>query len=1179
MNKILAATTGGDVDALAQINQEQPYNDTVMDLFFAAFDGIPSDDKATKEVQQQLLASFDALVASPTTDTLQMVLHDIEAIGLEQVEAGLPDKLKQVAMDYVKKVNAGKLGVGLDAPTPSTDDTTQEPTPTPSHDPYTNAETAADAFLQSIYPSIDGAVSNNLKQVLPGIIAPMFHEDGMTTQSLKKVLPFLYHKLDVGELAVNGFNAIEKGLQDQIAMANQTELPVGDTFDVPTAMKLMGIKPGDPNYDIVEKYVQKAADAQSAYDIYPVGTALKSTGKISKEQWKALLKYTQNVKGGLKNKYYQHKKGAYYGKNKPASLKIAPKAPSIQSLAPAPTTEPVTSKTPELDAASTMLSNALEYDGSGWNVSPESTEYFVAGLEKALTAATNEEAETQLSYLIDEFDVPSSVASTLQNTLHETRKKLGKESESVIDASTNNVLQSIFGDSLTSVDPNTLSLVTGYVNAAVLADSPKDSFAQVLKLQDTMQLTDAEAYNIFHYVSQERKKIKGEKPAAIDSSAHTADAQKATDNADQVLKFLTGDSSATFGWLSPKPELANALMDAMHATNHIDFLNAMQSLKATLDDPQVWGQWLKAALEVRPDIAKQIASVKGTLDIEPSAAPEPTPLEQPNAPKDKPISGTDFLDTDDDEVEDVFKALEFAKNQSGVSIANYSAEDKAKIASIVHAAIDSGSQEAAAKTLQALSTEFGLEGPYVKAIENHIVQEWGWGKDAQADAQKLAAIPLPAQKAAETNMKKFMYNFGKGQVPPEVAYQKVMKWLGDKYSSATTAEEKKFTEQTMNAMLLKFGTTLNKQMMAAPPTASVSVPSTASQLSQAEQNFEAVKNDEATKAYNTFMHELPQFQKLPMDQKKLILSSVMNGLGEMSYDEMKYNHVKPLMDKIPGFDQAAYEKLKYLLKPLMEKGGSPYAQAKSQVVAQIQAKKDAEKKAAEKAYYDLLYGKGAEYKIAPYNEPQSMEQTSHRVNHVLKNVIQDIGFGPGQLPDKERKAYLKTVASALTVPQPKVNDIIDDLFNSTSLTPNQVLAIKKAVHKERQTPASLNGGSGKSNKPPKAHDMFTPKFKLANLDDKQKEMAKAMLNMVIKSDKTSFYQAQEVAMKTLNSIGVPQATAKRWIAWAQKLKSAGAIIQPDGKMIVPFKGNSRGCGHAIEYRAFDTRPSWIDQQG
>jgi hypothetical protein len=1319
MNKILSATSQGEVDALVAPEATGGYNAKTMEMFNAAFPADqPMDAFATPEAQTQIQASLDALVSDPTGETLAAVLSDFDQLNLSnQITPDVHYNLTNSVKEFVGSTAQNSLGF---KPEPT------QPEEEPAVDP------AVQATKDFLTQALGGEQpSPHIVDDLLNILSPLFQHGGMTPETVNDVNKYLDYKADNGQISYNLVNNIKGSLNAQVAQPEEPAQPeqpeppqqdAGPNFDVAKAMQLMGIDENDPNYAIILKYVTKAADATLNYGIYNVGQALKKKQYITPKQWKTLLKYTQNAKGGLKNTYYTYKHGPYYGK-KQADQGIsfdqpAPTPKKIQSLNaglitpgevvqnfidcgfsdPSPlmalsndllggqshdfdelatkvqsteagnpekakeylntifnfvqqknlgelkpladatlkmitthqpyfdqatynvldgvyaymgkmfadpqadsqklmadynlgeflsndeladmesTVKSVAEKTkkktiptqtsPEGKAAANLLSNALEFGGLG--LTDEETDYLFKGLQQAIGKASFAEAEDQLSDLVSELEVPSSVYDQLLQGMKNIFKTKNAQ-QSATDIAAKNVLKSIYGDDLSNVDVNTLDVVKGFITDAINAVDSKDAYAQIVKLQDAMQLTDAEAYNLFDYVNQEREKLAGSKPE-LDTPLTGEKHDKAISNIDQMVQNLTGDSTLDHTLVPAK--IMKTLMKAMVADNHIDFLKTMYAIKGDMKDPDKWAKWMKAALQARPDMAEQLANVKAGLGVQPSAEvpSEPTPLEQPNAPKDKPSTPHDFLDADDDEAEDVFGALEAAKKATGMSIKNMPVDVQAQIAHAIHNAIDTGNAEGVQKELHKV-VQLGMPSEYAEALKAHILDTWGWNAPTDADAIAMAQLPPSILQSADKTMKQFIYNFGKGENSPPIAYQKAMSWLNKKFGEADTPAKKKYYEQFMQAMHLKYGKKLNPQLTPAAtppapvkpttPTASPTptvaptapaAPSYVKQVADALTDFDAVRKTVVKNTYDEFMKDLPQFQKLTDPQKQQLMQAITGGLGELSYNDMKYNHVKPLMQSIPGFDQAAYEKLKYILKPIMQQPSSPYMVAKTKVAQQIQLKNDAEKAAKEKEYYDLLYGKGAsDFKFTPYNEPIVGGPKGARVRHVMQNVIDDIGFGPGALPGKERHAYLTTITNALTVPQNQVNQTVDDLFNTTSLNADQIKAIKKAVHTERHKPKDLQPDTPKADKPTaKAKDMFTPKFTLANLPPEKHAQATTILGKVVNTEGPAKVKIMMIdAENALKKLGVPSDVAKRWTKWAAKLQSSGATVDDKGKVSLP----------------------------
>lgn len=965
----------------------------------------------------------------------------------------------------------------------------------------------------------------------------------------------------------------------------------GEGFSMDTAMQKLAVNPSNPNYELIQQLVSKVAGAKMNYDIYNIGLKLKQKGVllskkeqekkykgvptdelnkkgiITADQWKSLLKYVQNTKGGLTNKYYQYKKGAYYGKNK--GDVVAPAKPIVPTKAgPAPLakTFPKPDGTPTGGEASNLVASMFELHN--WYNPPEDLAYFVNGIKQAMEITDPHEATSQLQTLIDEFDVPNFVSDSLKKGFTEARKKLGIQKQTETDVATKNILQSYFGSS--PLDQNSMAIVSNYVDAAMKANTSKDAFAQLIKMQDTLQWTDNQVYSLFHFVTEERKKLYAEQPSSLDSDYKNQESKNAQDNVLQIIKNITGDPQAGLAWVT-KPQ-ANTLLKAMKTDSLTDFLTYMQEFKAIMGDDSDFNKWMKAALQARPDLVQQLKQIKQSLGAQDISEPEPTPLEKPVADKDIPATPHDFLDTAPEDSEEVFDILTAVKNETGQSIKNLPPETLGLIAQAVATAIDQGhlnGKDGVAKALNDLVGK-GLTPEYLNTLGNTIIKQYGWdvtGESPETDPLMIG-VPKTYFAKADNLMSTFMHPkwAPNTTIAPEASFPKAMAWLNKKILDAANPEEKQHFENMMKAFAVKFKKYASQVAPPTPapkpkpaPTVTGTTPAAPAApvedpIKKAEGEYTKIKDAEANKILGKFLGDLPKFQQLSTQQRTQLLAAILKALDDADYNTGKYTHLKPLIDKFPGFDYAAYDHLRNIFKPVFS--DPTFKKAKGSVAAILQAKKDAEEVAKEKAYYQDLYGDVPDPKISAYTEPQTHEPAQQRINHVFKNWIHDIGFGPGQIPPNERKKLVTTVQTALGVPQAEILPIMKGLMASTSLHPKQIAALVQAVHKERQDPQSLAPKQklSKSDKNTmQGKDLFAPKFKLAQLDPEKAQQAKTVLQHIISTPNAgqhedySFLKQQRIALMQL---GVPFAVANRWAKWADKVRQSGGTLDKQGRVVM-----------------------------
>jgi hypothetical protein len=936
------------------------------------------------------------------------------------------------------------------------------------------------------------AMVNNLEDLATDFLVDPSQE-AFDAISAKAHILYATGKLS-DELRLQFLQSLQPYLEKDGSAGSQStpSVPQGPQFDVKSTMDKMGLHPGDPNYDFIHKYIEKAADSTLNYGVYNVGQLLKKKGYITPEQWKILLKATKDAKGGLINKYYIYKKKKKAHVAQP--LAQTPGAPKVKATIGTyfPTLE--LDKSVEGQAAESILTNILGYGGD-WLVGmpEEAGTYLVAGLKAAINAPSDNETLEQIASLADEFEIPQFAVDKIKTDVEKWKKSLHKTTQSSSEDSFIDSLTKKFFSDIDTQNAGLVQTINTSLSDAMNAGSNKDAYAYLTLIPDM----DNEKFDLlWRAVSKAREKLFG-----VDDYVPT-----------------------------PKTP-------------------------------------------------------------EPEAPTSPTPLEQPSQATEKPDFGAHTaLELDADEHEEIMQVLEKAHDLTGYSLKN-NPDSIPEIMQLVHSAIDSGGAEGVMKLFDDfLKTGSSVPTNYLDHLENVILNTWGWGNTEVPSAESIpepdvSAFPPSIIKAVDTLMGPS--KFTQATTPAE-KYDLVMSWLGKQLSKAskeTGYQSKASYKELMNAMNAKYGHL--SPALAAAKQKDIPVPTKQEpesdnyekEIAKVQGELEQLKqqsmapvikamDDSADKVAKEFFSSLgPEWGE---NAKQNILAAIRNGFKEDYYESMKPKYLKPLM-KMPGFKRADYEKLKYMMKPIMQNSDSSINQAKAHQEQLLAVKKlklknlmiqhaeeiaKKNKELAAKAELELhkdLYGDMIVPSVTPYKETPSPLSMDQRMNNVIDGWLATTGFGLGQVPENERTAILSRVLAGLEVAdQQKVNDIITKLHHETSLNDQQISKIRELVHQERKSPGSLpkppspTAGKGSKAIVPKGKDLFTTKFTLAQLGPEKHKQARELLASVIKNPALIHHVRSQ-----LQDLGVPLDVRNRWTKWASKLGQSGATINDKGLVVMP----------------------------
>jgi hypothetical protein len=204
-------------------------------------------------------------------------------------------------------------------------------------------------------------------------------------------------------------------------------------------------------------------------------------------------------------------------------------------------------------------------------------------------------------------------------------------------------------------------------------------------------------------------------------------------------------------------------------------------------------------------------------------------------------------------------------------------------------------------------------------------------------------------------------------------------------------------------------------------------------------------------------------------------------------------------------------------------------------------------------------------------EPKVTVPTQDRIKSVLATWQKKHGYSLAHLPNtsyQERQKLLAAVTNALTEPNPKlVNNHLNKLLASTSLTDDQVDALRMSVHAERQEPASLTGKAPQLHEPKphsaaqstlpsaaptgqiattlKKHPEFLQKLKYYGISPQHADAVHDVMidgmNFKIYDAVNKSYKSKQIANK-LMALGLSADTAKNFANWTTLQAQKGSEI-------------------------------------